>query len=76
MPSMKKKNAMTLLLDDETKQMLTTLHETTNRSRGLLLREMIRSNYHMLVQGIPFCANGQRCLAPQMHTVIGNPKQE
>jgi len=61
---------MTLLLDDESKERLTILYRTLGRSRGQILRDLINLAFHMHMNNIPFCANGQRCLAPQMHQNI------
>jgi len=53
--------AFNVLLSTEEYAMLDALAEAEARSRGSILRMLIRRAYHMHSTGQPVCANGQAC---------------
>lgn len=53
--------AFNVLLSAEEYAMLDALAEAESRSRGSILRMLIRRAYHMHSTGQPICATGQAC---------------
>lgn len=53
--------AFNVLLSAEEYAMLDALAEAESRSRGSIIRMLIRRAYHMHSTGQPICATGQAC---------------
>lgn len=62
-----RKAAFNVQLSPEDYARLDALAATLSRSRGSVVRELIKQAHQMTVQGIPTCASGQFCPVPNLH---------
>lgn len=58
---------LSVLFDEETKNMLTELQQKGRVSKGQVIRQAIRNVYLMTVKRSPTCANGNACHCPHTH---------
>jgi hypothetical protein len=54
------------VVDESHRDMLSQIAGRTERSRGLVMRELIRAQYQMLIGGAPTCATGRPCSCPAL----------
>lgn len=66
-PAARRKATFNVQLAPEDYDRLDALAATLSRSRGSVVRELVKQAHQMIVQGIPTCANGQFCPVPNLH---------
>ena len=62
----KKDRPVNFLVSDEEHELLKRLSKSHDLSMGAFLRKMLRTFRDHEVNGIPHCANGNRCLFPHL----------
>jgi len=63
----KRSIAFNVLLSAEEKNHLNAMADQLGVSQGAVLRAAIQTRWLMDFQAMPMCANGARCMAPQLH---------
>ncbi len=64
------------MLSDFEDKWLKELSADRGLSCAAIVREGIRGQYAMTIQGKPCCATGQRCYVPQMHPPDHTPANQ
>jgi len=64
---------LNVMLDIEDKTHLDMLRDATKKTLAQIVREAITNYWMMRICRTPTCADGQRCLVPQMHTMLPQP---
>lgn len=67
--------AFNVLLSREEREKLADLAGKHHRSKGAVIRYLIRLGHSMTILRIPRCANGSACLVPHLHSQPGQPDQ-
>ena len=63
--------AFNVLLSKDEREKLSELASKHHRSRGAVIRYLIRLSHSMAVMRLPRCANGSVCLVPHLHSQPG-----
>lgn len=63
----------TILLDEATNKQLLALKHAEHMSKGAFIRALINRCATMTYSMQPTCADGQRCMCPQMHAYTPAP---
>ena len=71
MPS--KKASFNVILDLTDEKHHKELAAKTKQSRGALIRQLLDAAYFHTILEQPTCADGRRCLVPQMHARPPSP---
>ena len=71
-----KRKPFNVLLSEEERDMLEWLAKETSLNKGQVVKQAIKSHYHMRVSARPTCATGQPCQCPQMHAGLQQALQQ
>lgn len=58
---------LNIMVSQAERDLVTELTGIERQSAAAVVRAAIRARHSMIVQGVPQCASGQRCIVPHMH---------
>lgn len=70
----KKYHEFNVKLDQTDRDMLSQLADDANTSQATVLRNSIKHHFRQRFANEPTCANGNRCLCPNMHSIRSDSK--